>query len=125
MCRASRTIPHELHKIMTLMKTDSRGSIQARPVSRMSSPPTITAAVEIVSPIMCTKTLRIFTSRENFQSSPAMSPFIRTPAAATSIMSVGSTRTGCIKRCTAARSSHTDTAMSESAFTKPASTPAR
>ena len=47
----------------------------------------MTAAVESVSPSICSgRRLRMLTSPENFQSSVAMAPFIRTPAAATIII---------------------------------------
>ncbi len=85
----------------------------------------MTAAVEIVSPSMCRKTLRMFTSRENFQSSPAIRPFITTPAAATIIISFGWTVIGTAKRWIAAIASHTERTIRVSAFTNPASTPAR
>ena len=54
-----------------------------------------------------------------------MQPFITTPAAATIIMSFGSTATGATKRCSAAMAIHAARTASVSALTKAASTPAR
>ena len=62
----------ELQRIIAAMSSESTGSIHSRPVRRMARPPTMTAAVEMVSPSMCRKTLRMLTSPENFQSRAAM-----------------------------------------------------
>ena len=82
-------------------RQNHRGNNQAQqrinplqPRHRYHQPATITAAVDTVSPSMCRNTLRIFTSPENFQSSPAINPFITTPAAATHIIRCASTATG-------------------------------
>jgi hypothetical protein len=60
----------------------------------MPAPPAMTAAVESVSPAMCRKAERMFTSRATPHSSAAITPFITTPAAATIIISRGCTITG-------------------------------
>ncbi len=65
------------------------GSIQVMPLNRIVAPPAITAAVDRVSPSICRKTLWILTSREKRQRSVATVPFIKTPAAATYIISPG------------------------------------
>jgi len=84
----------ELQTIMPAMMSERTGSIHMMPVKRIAAPPAMTAAVESVSPSMWRKTERMLTSPENFQSRPAMAPFIRTPAAATTIIIRGWTVTG-------------------------------
>ena len=83
----------------------------ACPVSRMPKPPAMTAAVESVSPAMCRKALRRFTSRATPTGSAAMTPFMATPAAATIIMRRGWTATGA-ERCTASTAMQSEMAMS-------------
>ena len=74
---------------------------------------------------MCRNTLRMFTSPLNFHNSAAITPFITTPAAATAIINRGSTVTGCKNLPTADTTIHTASTIRLSAFTNPASTPAR
>src|SRR5579871_3203739 len=81
MFRVSRMMPMELQRIMAAMMMERMGSIQVMPVKRMAAPPTMTAAVERVSPSMWRKTLRMLTSPEKRQRRVATVPFMRTPAA--------------------------------------------
>ena len=76
------------------MMRERTGSIQYRPEKRMAAPPTMTAAVERVSPAMWMKAERRLTSRATPQRSAAMTPFMMTPAAAVTIMMRGWTATG-------------------------------
>ncbi len=80
--------------IMPAMMRERTGSIHCRWVKRMAPPPAMTAAVERVSPSMWRKTERMLTSFENFQRRAAIPPFMRTPAMATYIMSLGWTCDG-------------------------------
>ena len=115
----------ELQRIMPAMRIERTGSIHVMCVNRIAAPPTITAAVESVSPSMCRKTLRMFTSPEKRESSVATVPFIRTPAAATIIISFGWTATGALMRWIAAMAIHADSTTRVRALTNAASTPAR
>ena len=80
MLSVSRMMPIELQRIIAAMIMESTGSIRVMPVKRMAAPPTMTAAVESVSPSMWRKTLRMLTSPEKRQSRVATVPFIRTPS---------------------------------------------
>ena len=118
-------MPRLVQKISAEITSESTGSIQFCPVSRMPAPPAITAAVESVSPAMCRKAERKFTSRATPHSSAAMTPFITTPAAATIIISRGCTTTGVERRWTASTAIQSEMTISVAALTKAASTPAR
>ena len=84
-----------VQRMSPAMRSERTGSIQFWPVSRMPAPPAMTAAVERVSPAMWMKAERMFTSRATLQRRAAMTPFMRTPAAATTyIMRRGATATG-------------------------------
>jgi hypothetical protein len=121
----SRTIVAELQQIIAAITSDNTGSIHAMCVNRIIAPPTITAAVDNVSPSICRNTERIFTSPENFHSSPAIAPFISTPAAATYIIIVGWTVTGAYNLWIAEIPIQAASTIRVSAFTNAASTPAR
>ncbi len=98
MLRVSRTMPKLDQRMSAAMTSERTGSIQFWPVSRMPAPPAMTAAVESVSPAMWRKALCRLTSLLTPHKSAAMMPFISTPAAATTIMSLGWTATGAERR---------------------------
>ena len=83
MLSVSRTMLIELQQDHRGDEQREHGVDPALPVKRMAAPPTMTAAVESVSPSMCRKTLRMLTSPEKRHSRAATVPFMMTPASAT------------------------------------------